>query len=188
MAQWNAYDIDEQTIYRLEKAEFFIEFCAFHAQQLAELHGAGVLFDREKLRYAFIRATFGLAYLAREIRRQGPIAPEPDDFKRCGYICFWLRRAKPFVRAVPMRKFPDPSRQRDAQGLFCRHPNELFAFDLMFRVCAAYEGAVHGDARIATAGLNLFYLNDVCVSLTNNSVSPQSMYLIYRSLFETVGR
>lgn len=58
----------------------------------------------------------------------------------------------------------------------------------MFRVCAAYEGAIHGDASIATASLDVHYLNDVCVSLTNNSVSPQSMYLVYRSLFETVGR
>ena len=30
---------------------------------------------------------------------------EPDDFKRCGYICFWLRRAKPFVYAMPVRQF-----------------------------------------------------------------------------------
>ena len=57
----------------------------------------------------------------------------------------------------------------------------------MFRVCTAYEGAIRGDASIATASLDLFYLNDVCVSLTNNSVSPQSMYLVYRSLFEAIG-
>jgi hypothetical protein len=133
-----------------------------------------------------MNAMDGLARIAGDIDGEG--ATEPDDFKRCGYICFWLRRAKPFVHAFPVRQFREGSRERRAQTLFCRYHNELFAFDLMFRVCAAYEGAIRNDTKIATARLDPFYLNDVCVSLTKNSVSPQSMYLIYRSLFETVGR
>jgi hypothetical protein len=85
------------------------------------------------------------------------------------------------------RKFAEGSKDRAGQQLFCRYPNEVFAFDLMFRVCAAYEGAARQDISIATSQLDRFYLNDVCMFLQNNSVSPQSLYLIYRSLFETVG-
>lgn len=180
------YDISEVTIHDLEDARYFIGFFSDHAERFADLHGASIGFHRSKLTYAFVQAMGGLARISSDIDGEG--SAEPDDFKRCGYICFWLRRAKPFVHALPARQFREGSKERRAQSLFCRYHNELFAFDLMFRVCAAYEGAIRGDAAIATASLDPFYLNDVCVSLTNNSVSPQSMYLIYRSLFETVGR
>lgn len=188
MAEWNAYDIDVETIYKLEEARYFIEFFSYHAQQFSELHGAAAHFHRGRLHYAFLQATAGLIRIAGEIERRGQSPAEPDDFKRCGYICFWLRRAKPFIEAEPARHFRAGTKEHTAQSLFCRYHNELFAFDLMFRVCAAYEGAIRESTSIATAKLNVDYLNDVCVSLTNNSVSPQSMYLVYRSLFETVGK
>lgn len=184
----DSYEIGVVTLHDLEDARYFVEFFSHHAEKFAELHGAAVQFHKSRLAYAFLQATKGLAGLAGDIDGQGGAATEPDDFKRCGFICFWLRRAKPFVTALPVRQFRDGSRERAAQSLFCRYHNELFAFDLMFRVCAAYEGAIRGDASIATASLDVSYLNDVCVSLTNNSVSPQSMYLVYRSLFEKVGR
>lgn len=182
------YDISAETLHDLEDARYFIGFFSDHAERVAVLHGASTEFHRSKLTFAFVHATRGLAGITRDIDGESEETTEPDDFKRCGYICFWLRRAKPFVHALPVRQFRDGSRERAAQALFCRYHNELFAFDLMFRVCAAYEGAIRSDPAIATASLDRFYLNDVCVSLTSNSVSPQSMYLIYRSLFETVGR
>lgn len=184
----DSYEIGVETLHDLEGARYFVEFFSHHAEKFAELHGAAVQFHKSRLTYAFLQATKGLAGLAEDIDGQDGAATEPDDFKRCGYICFWLRRAKPFVTALPVRQFRAGSKERTAQSLFCRYHNELFAFDLMFRVCAAYEGAIQGDASIATASLDVHYLNDVCVSLTNNSVSPQSMYLVYRSLFEKVGR
>jgi hypothetical protein len=182
------YDISPETLHDLEDARFFIEFFSDHAERVVALHGANSEFHKSRLTYAFMQATRGLAGMATDIDGSHEAASEPDNFKRCGYICFWLRRAKPFVYALPVRQFREGSKERNAQSLFCRHHNEVFAFDLMFRICAAYESAARGDPTLATASLDRFYLNDVCVSLTNNSVSPQSMYLVYRSLFETVGR
>ncbi len=115
------------------------------------------------------------------------LGEELDSYKRCGFICFWLRRTQPFIYALPVRLFPENSDERRAQSMFCRYANGIFAFDTMFRICAAYEGAVRGDPAIATARLDPHYLNDICVFLRDKSVSPQSLYLIYRSLFEKIG-
>lgn len=180
------YEIGVATIHDLADPRFFIDFFEHHARRYAELSGTSASFYKGRILEAYEHAMRDLERLAGEIDGNGTV--EPDIFKRCGFICFWLRRLQPFVYALPVRQYPSDSDERTAQSLFCRSPNEVFAFDMMFRVCAAYEGAVRGDDSIATARLDRYYLNDVCMFLRNKSVSPHSLYLIYRSLFEKIGK
>jgi hypothetical protein len=181
------YGIDVATIHDLADPRFFIDFFEHHARQYSELNGTHASFYKGRILDAYEHARADLNRLAAEIDGNGHDAVEPDIFKRCGFICFWLRRSQPFVYALPVRQYPAGSERREAQSLFCRCPNEVFAFDMMFRVCAGYEGAVRGDGSIAAARLDRYYLNDACMFLRNKSVSPHSLYLIYRSLFEKIG-
>jgi hypothetical protein len=88
-----AYDIGVETIYDLEDARFFIDFCHHHAEQMATRHGAYAPLSKSKLLFAHMRAAAGLKHIAGEIDGNGQEAVEPDSFKRRGYMCFWLRRA-----------------------------------------------------------------------------------------------
>jgi hypothetical protein len=68
------------------------------------------------------------------------------------------------------------------------HANEFSAFDLCFRICKAYE-QTDEDGNIKK-GLNFKvsreYIETFCAATKSDHLSTQSLYIIFKSLFEKV--
>ena len=140
-----------------------------------------------RLPHAHFFWTKDIERVAREVGPPDPsAAKEPDIFKRCGFLSFWLRRTAPFIYAEPVQAIHFTSQEKAWQELFAKFPNEMFSFDLPFRLAAMNYGAQKGDIAIALGKIGYPYLHDICHYLKTKPVSPHALYLIYKSLFEDV--
>jgi hypothetical protein len=185
MATW--LDIQPDTHLKINTREIFVDFFWKHAEEYQRLHVLNAEFDPMRLPHAHFFWTKDIERVAKEVGSQeGDLPKEPDIFKRCGFLSFWLRRTAPFIYAEAVRALHHTREERSWQELFSRFPNEMFAFDLPFRMAAMNYGAQRADLAIALAKLSYSYLHDVCHYLKTKPVSPHALYLIYKSLFEDV--
>lgn len=110
-----------------------------------------------------------------------PNGKQPDHFKRCGCLAYWLRRNSPVIR---WHEDP-PSIARESplkewRTLFEKCGNAFLAFALGYHICHYYE-AQKGNAPRRKPDLD--YLEDMCYVMKRKNLSPHAMGMVYRSLF-----
>lgn len=187
MKSW--LEIQPDTHLKIASREMFVEFIWKQAEEYQRIHMVSAEFDPLRLPHAHFFWTKDIERVAREVRSADdePLK-QPDIFKRCGFLAFWIRRTAPFIYAEVLPSIHLSKEERTWQNLFAKFPNEMFAFDLPFRLAAMNYGAQHADVAIALARLSYSYIHDVCHYLKTKPVSPHALYLIYKSLFENVRR
>ncbi len=122
-----------------------------------------------------------------------------DHFKHAAFIAFWLRRLIP-INDVWFR----PNAANDAappsgpQVKFSRFGNEICALLAGFYICMTYETVAMAeretdtqDARVisdavAVRELPPHFLSEYPKLLKHKVLSPHSMYMLYRSLFDSL--
>jgi hypothetical protein len=112
---------------------------------------------------------------------------EPDHFKQSGHLAYWLRRR---IVANAIRE-SDGGEPTDAIKKFILYGAERCSFYVGYLICLGFATShLHGRQRqdvLARIELTTEYQYDVAVLLKHKNVSPHALYLIYRSLFYTIG-
>ena len=123
------------------------------------------------------------------VKHHEKLQEDLDHFKRCGHLCFWLRRAAPIVEAIdPTTNLADAegmplsADEKDFREMLFPYANEYLAFDFGLQFCKFYEIA-EGSERAKTLVLDEDYLRTNCKFMKYKNVSPHSLFLIYKSLF-----
>ena len=103
--------------------------------------------------------------------------PNPNHFKRCGFLTYWLRRSSPIIGC----KGGNPGSNkilRNKQGFLMENHfiNPQFAFDLGFLICQIFN-----ESDIPS--ISEEYNQTICYILKCKSISPHAMVLLFESLF-----
>lgn len=114
-----------------------------------------------------------------------------DHFKQCGHLAFWLRRMSPVVEAIDTTQnladaegLPVTSNEEAFRNLLFGYLNEYLAFDFCYQICRFYEsGLSGGQERVNSRVLSADYYRTMCHFLKYKTVSPHSLFLIYKSIF-----
>lgn len=125
-----------------------------------------------------------------------------DHFKQAAFLAFWLRRLNPIndTKLVDEDNPVPVHLMNDQRVQFYRYGNEIAALLIGFQICLVHESArafpkggdvrnLHGARRIEYLRRVRFpneLLKDYAMILKHKSMSPHSLYLMYRSLFATL--
>jgi hypothetical protein len=115
-----------------------------------------------------------------------------DHFKQCGHLAFWIRRMSPLVETVDLTENiadapgnPLTENEKKFRELLYGYANEYLAFDFGFQFCKFYE--IHkkegSSDRAKKIILTPDYYKTICDFMKYKSVSPHSLFMIYKSLF-----
>lgn len=163
---------------KLEDAE---EFCRIVGESFFAIAGVA------KLDLEFSRVAAHSAYEAYcgDVKRMVismPKGKEPDHFKRCGCLAYWLRRNSPVIgwHAQEDAFLATESPLKEWRTFFEKYGHAFLAFALGYHICHYYE-AQKGNAPRRKPGLD--YLGDMCYVMKYKNISPHAMGMVYRALF-----
>ena len=115
---------------------------------------------------------------------------EPDHFKNSGVLAYWLRRFPPAQHFTDNTKSIQDSypysvmpRDEEFRELLRGYVPEYLAFDIGFRICDFFE-TQKKDSPCQPKSLSDDYIKMACHFLKYKNVSPHSMILMYKSLYE----
>lgn len=125
---------------------------------------------------------------------------ELDHFKHAAFIPFWLRRVIPINEIrVELPQGEDKSSLRYQRRIrYYKFGNELSSFLIGYKICANYEaGRIYAaDSKVKPIITRLDYLkslhlrdeflDDFLMLIKHKSMSPYSVYMMYRSLFSKI--
>lgn len=208
-----AYVCEREDIFtRLDDAEWFAEFML--SQYALACKPAGL---RPHIAAALLSEAH--TFWQKDLRRVshmeydgGPL----DHFKRCGHLCYWLRRSRPLVDFENADVSELPARDTKESALrefLLQYGNEYVAFEVGFRICRYFE-AKRSDAgamlallsrtqteyeknikvyrptfsKITSFTIGQIYIRSVCYMLKEKNVSPHAIHMVYRSLFFEIRR
>ena len=109
---------------------------------------------------------------------------EPDHFKHAAWLCHWLRK-KSVISRLGIHQ------EERLTEVFEDHFNEYVAFAIGLKLVIFYECCERGLSdetiakSVATSAIPAL-IRDVAVYLSHKNVSPHAIYLIYKSLMQTV--
>lgn len=114
-----------------------------------------------------------------------------DHFKRCGHLCYWLRRSSPIIEAQEILSPKDRHLNDFVKTMLFRYANEFTAFYAGFRICKYFEikrtdGGTWHTLHLDNLDIDAEYFHTICHFLKEKNVSPHALYLIYLSLFSNL--
>lgn len=180
----------------LTRPEAFIDFMLANYNFIAEAYGFETNMSRRRLTEA---QSLWMFDMDRVLKEMPPKTRQLDHFKQAAFLAFWLRRLLP-VNETRLRHPPRGDETmffEQRQIDFLRYGNEIAALLIGFQICLFYESAratraanevaFHRDRadylRRVTFPQDL--LMDYAMILKHKSLSPHSLYMMYRSLFAT---
>lgn len=114
-----------------------------------------------------------------------------DHFKQCGHLAYWLRRSSPIVEFLDSSgAYATEVGHLDEYGeelrtLLYKYGAEYLAFDFGYQICLFYErNKAEATERAKSLVISGDYIEMVCNFLKCKNVSPHSLSLIYKSLFQ----
>lgn len=182
---------------RLKDREFFkrafSQFCMLTANQ----YGCEVTISDRRMGEAY---DFWIGDVERALQNgTDEETTELDHFKHAAFIAFWLRRLIPindiWFQATAGN---DGCGASAPQVRFSRYGNEICALSAGFMICLSYELAAmeeretHGQKTqvisdaVAVKELPRHFLSEYPKLLKHKNLSPHSMYMLYRSLFDSL--
>ena len=173
---------DAEIFKRLEGEDAFFQFIeeqyAYTAKREA---GLGPMICKPRLQDAFHSWQGDILRVRKEIKST------PDHFKQCGILVYWLRRCIPVEGFNLTDEYYPVEYKREVRetrrAFYAHYSNEYLAFSLGFRICQFFETkkSEHPKQEIKPSK---DYVNMMCSFLKRKHVSPHSLILIYRSLFQ----
>lgn len=178
--QYNLFDTDILRLMKfgrppeISEQQIFLSVMAAEYDSIASSFGCEVDPEPQKLLEAH-------EYWIDDLDSLGIIdSDEPDHYKHAGWLCHWLRKKMPIGRVI-VRDHSIVSEE------FQDYHNELTAFIIGLRLVLFHEACRFGysDEMIVEVLKGYSYTaihHDIAVFLSHKSVSPHSIYLVYRSL------
>lgn len=196
---------DANAINKLKDRNFFRQAIAQFYLNVAETHGCIVTISDRRISEAY---DFWIADLERSLHLgSDEKTVELDHFKHAGFIAFWLRRLVPindiwFIedeRVAAVAGDEAATAPSAGQIRFYRYGNELCALFVGFYLCLAVEtlamtgrmtsedGAVTvvSDA-VGVRTMPKHFNSEYPKLLKHKNVSPHGLYMLYRSLFDSL--
>lgn len=193
------YVLGEDTLSRLKAPQYFAGYVTeWYAGECNKAHYVPLL-DEDVLESSCLLWQHDLTRVAlhdlphdsskelfTEIARHG----EPDHFKHCGHLCFWLRRARPVTKLqnLSQKNSAEIAAQLSAgeaelRRLVRLYANEYLAWHVSFRICQYYAYRMTNDSSLLSMEIDRPFLFDVLYTLRTKSVSPHSIALLFRGIF-----
>lgn len=117
-----------------------------------------------------------------------------DQYEIAGFLCYWILRANPIIHLTEDRRVTRISAGNNVlealgseQEFLYQFSNEFFAFDAGVRICRSVEvWRLIEDNRPRKYGVPRHDLTtSMCEFLQNSAASPQTLQMIYRTMFES---
>lgn len=167
--------------------EFKAAFSAYVDSVFSEVQLREVGLSDRRLRDAH---TFWCADIDRIVKAE-QLKNGLDHFKQCGLLAYWLRRSSPLIDfqdySSPVEgdsEYLDKAHE-DFKDLLMLYASEYLAFDWAFKICLFHERTRPDKTeRADRIQLSREYIRTTCHFLKCKQVSPHSLFLIYKSLFE----
>lgn len=126
--------------------------------------------------------------VARLVDREKNLTDGADHFKQCANLAYWLRRMAPVIEyrdiAAEIEGCEDLYEdEKERRKLLRNYGAEFLAFDFGFKICQYYELEKLDSPRPFAPSISGEYLIDVCHMMKFKHVSPHSMFLVFKSLF-----
>lgn len=119
--------------------------------------------------------------------RQEAGAAVADHFKQAAHLAYWLRRRLVTNSILPNEELGGT----ELQSIFTRYGNEICSFRMGLALCIGFQTRkFHPDQRrsiLTEVHLDHSFVVEIAKLLHYKNVSPQSLYLIYKSLFFDLG-
>ena len=180
-----APDFPAEIFQLLQEKDSFDKFFQFIEEQYGHTAkreaGLSPVLLESRLQDAFYSWQSDIERMAKEINST------PDHFKQCGVLAYWLRRCMPVVDFTRTDEYyPHRQEARKVRRVFFAHySNEYLAFSLGVRICQFFETNKKVDPKPKPEiKLSHDYVDMMCSFLKRKHVSPHSLILIYRSLFQ----
>lgn len=112
-----------------------------------------------------------------------PEGKEPDHFKRCGCLAYWLRRSSPVIDlgARDGVYIVTDNPMKEWRILFQKYGRAFLAFALGYHICLYYE--LEAGGKPPSRGPDWDYLENVCYVMKCKNISPHAMGMVYKSFF-----
>lgn len=137
--------------------------------------------------------------LASEYEGEGHL----DHFKQASFLVFWLRRHSPisevFLKRADQDILPIRLRSHKPREVHYYYLNQNVAFDIGFRIIRFWESQRADSADIygrdieiseftmlGDSNKNKGLLKDLVQTLSTKSISPHSLWMIYRAFFHQI--
>jgi hypothetical protein len=184
--------VEESDSENLHNRIFFVDAMNHNYNIIAERYHCACLMSERRLIEAY-------DYWQEDAKRTlqngiGEGTKSLDHFKHASFIAFWLRRTNP-VNDIKGWS-PVPLVERDDVSNFYQFGNEICALMVGFQLCVFYQlGPLTGNSVVAMRSrlqnilsmrLPPELLHDFATILKHKSMSPYAIYLLYRSLFQTL--
>lgn len=171
---------------RVDGREWLTLTCNFVFAEIAENYGCDVTLSAARLEQAH-RIWMDDVHRIRIDEEAEETGATPDHFKQAAHLAYWLRR-----RVVTNSIRPDPERGGvELQNTFVKYGNEICSFRMGFSLCLGFETRhlheQHRQQLLSEAYLDHNFVVETAKLLHYKNVSPQSLYLIYKSLFYDLG-
>ena len=171
--------LDSSVFEEMETEEGFVSVVTDVYEELARSECAiDIKTSYIRLRDAYLSMTADLQRLKTESRTGSEsAAPNPNQFERCGFLTYWLRRCSP-ITDCPLDDPGSNKRIRDKRKFLVSDNfiNHQFAFDLGFLICQIFNES-------DTPCISGEYNETICYILKCKSISPHAMVLLFESLF-----
>lgn len=186
----------DRTYFKRAIAQFYVK--------VAETFGCNIVLSDRRIGEAH---DFWMDDVERVLEHDVPEATIAlDHFKHAAHLAFWLRRHIP-INDVVFRKDRlvagdstggEPSGPTKAQVQFMSYGNELCALYVGFYICLAYEvcamakrDSKKGQTTVVSDGIGVkrlppHFQAEYPKLLKHKPVSPHALYMLYRSLFDTL--
>ena len=172
-------DLNSSVFKKMETEEGFVSVVTDVYEELAQSECAmEIEISDIRLRDAYLSMTADLNRLKTEsMTGSESTDPDPNHFKRCGFLTYWLRRSSPIIRC--QGKNPGSNKiLRKKQDFLVKNNfiNPQFAFDLGLLICQIFN---ESDMPLISEEYN----QTICYVLKCKSISPHAMVLLFESLF-----
>lgn len=187
---------DKHVMDKLGASESFIELMIPNYNFIANRVGCETVMSKRRLSEAHMLWQTDVARTLNEGISKS--SKKLDHFKHAAFLAFWLRRLNP-INETLLLNADDPVSAHlmtDPRIQFFRYGNEMAAIQIGFQICLFFECArtfpkggkvanLHGSRidYLRKARFPAELLCDYAMILKHKSMSPHSLYLMYRSLF-----
>jgi len=184
--EFDLSDIPQQ-IAQENPLAFFLRFINFNFNVFAAQYGCSVTLTERRTHEAY---DFWKHDLFRLLKDGESI--RLDQYKRAGFLCFWLRRRIVVDEIAPIPNAdlpPGNAREKLKRYLpdFMQYGNEICAFTLGYHFCLRFAASSSESSELDTIvdayKLAPTLLKEIAVYLKVKNVSPHALYLMYKLIF-----
>ena len=184
----------------LKDQDFFRDFVTYQYQTSLANTALEPRISEYACNLAFAQFTSDVKrMLASEYEGEGQL----DHFKQASFMVFWLRRHSPisevFLKRPEQAILPVKIRSEQPKEVHYYYLNQNVSFDIGFRIIRFWEAqrkdsteiygrevSIEEFSMLGESTRNKSLLKDLVQTLASKSISPHSLWMIYRAFFHQI--